>query len=149
VNITPLTATIAAALLLGSTPALASTNQSQQGPIHIDAAELYPGTWDSDDGIFFAGSLQVAFTNGNSTPATQVVFALQSSGYVVDRFDDVGSFAKGVSIKHGIPNVNGKNIDQIAVAKATFADGTVWTNPAVAPPVAPPAKVGVDVIKLY
>jgi hypothetical protein len=140
--------TLAAGLVLESAPAIASTNQSQVGPIHIDTVALYPGS-SPYDGIFIPGFLQIAFTNANSTPATEIVFAFESKGYVVDRFDDVGSFAQSVSIKHIIRNVNGKNIEQVAVEKATFADGTVWNNPAVAGLAARPSAGGIDVTKLF
>jgi hypothetical protein len=45
------------------------------------------------------------------------------------RIDDAGSFALGVTINHEFASQNG-SIQDVAVAQATFADGSVWNNPA-------------------
>jgi hypothetical protein len=72
-----------------------------------------------------------------SAPASDVVFLLESNGYVVDRFDDVGSFAPGVTVRHTFPESQPGGDFSVVVAAATFDDGTKWQNPAVA--VVPPA----------
>ncbi len=59
------------------------------------------------------------------------MFALETKDYVVDRFDDVGSFATGVFIKHSFAENELNSEMRVAVEKATFADGTVWVNPDV------------------
>jgi hypothetical protein len=149
VKLTSPAAALAAGLLLGSAPAFAATDQSQAGPIHIDAVFVYPGSSSAYDGIFIPGSLQITFVSDHSAPATAVVFAFTSHGFVVDRFDDVGSFAKGVTINHSIPYDNGERVERVAVEKATFADGTVWNNPAVAGPAVPAVGVGIKVTKPF
>jgi len=131
VNIKLATATLGAALILAAAPAFAADMQS--GPIHIDNVALYGGTGQNvaADIVVTPGSTAITFTNQYNFPATEVVFALESNGYVADRFDDVGSFATGVTIKHKFgENESGSNM-RVAVEKATFADGTVWVNPEV------------------
>ena len=130
-NIKLATATLGAALILAAAPAFAADMQS--GPIHIDNVALYGGTGQNvaADIVVTPGSTAITFTNQYNFPATEVVFALESNGYVADRFDDVGSFATGVTIKHKFgENESGSNM-RVAVEKATFADGTVWVNPEV------------------
>jgi len=138
-TITTLTATLGAALLLAGAPALASA-QTQSGPIRIDAVQLVSQSTSEHDIAPVAA--EIAFTNQGTATATDVVFALESdSGYVLDSYNDVGSFAPGVSIRHSFNDHNDPTEGQrVAVAKATFADGTVWNNPAVTlEPAATPA----------
>jgi hypothetical protein len=126
VNIKLATATLGAALILAGSPAFAADIQSE--PINIHNVAVYAGNTDPDN-VITRGSVAIAFTNEYKFPATEVVFALETSGYAADRFDDVGSFATGVTINH----VFGENLAnpgmRVAVEKATFADGMVWLNP--------------------
>jgi len=125
------TATLGAALILAGSPAFAADMQS--GPIYISNVSVYGGnTSDANvDNIITPGSAAIAFTNQYRFPATEVVFALETRGYVLDRFDDVGSFATGVTIKHTFGESESNSELRVAVEKATFADGTVWVNPDV------------------
>jgi hypothetical protein len=131
VNTKLATAILGAALILAGSPAFAADMQS--GPIHIDNVAVYGGNTSNAnaDNIITPGSAAVAFTNQYNFPATEVVFALESQGAVVDRFDDVGSFANGVTINHKFAENQAYAGMRVAVEKATFADGTVWVNPAV------------------
>lgn len=143
-NIKLAAATIGAALILAGSPAFAAGMQS--GPIHIDNVQIYGGTTtNADDGtIVVPGSTAIAFTNEYGSAATDVVFALENHGYVVDRFDDVGSFATGVSVVHQFA-VDQANLEmRVVVEKATFADGSVWTNPAVPQSTQPDMTIGVQ-----
>jgi hypothetical protein len=143
VNIKLATATLGAALILAGSPAFAADMQS--GPIHIDNVAVYGGTTSNEnaDNIITPGSAAIAFSNQYKFPATEVVFALVTNGYVAERLDDVGSFATGVTINHKFGE-NEPNSDlRVAVEKATFADGTVWVNPDV--PQATPADTTVGV----
>jgi hypothetical protein len=143
VNIKLAAATLGAALILAGSPAFAADMQS--GPIHIDNVAVYGGTMSNSntDNIITPGTAAIAFTNTYSFPATEVIFALETNGYVADRFDDVGSFAAGVTINHKFgENESGSGL-RVAVEKATFADGTVWVNPDV--PQATPADTTVGV----
>jgi hypothetical protein len=146
-NIKRAAATFGAALILAGTPAFASAADSQTQPIHIDNVQLYGGIFSdsSDDSVgFVPGSAAISFTNQYGSPATEIVFVLETNGYVIDRFDDIGSFATGTTIKHAFAeNQHGDHM-RVAVEKAVFADGTVWQNPDVAQvPEADPA-VGVE-----
>jgi hypothetical protein len=143
VNIKFATATLGAALILAGSPAFAADEQS--GPIHIDNVQIYGGnTTDANDStIIVPGSTAIAFTNHYGVPATDVVFTVGNHGYIVDRFDDAGSFATGVTINHKFAENLANPEMRVAVEKATFADGTVWVNPAVAQPTQADTTVGV------
>jgi hypothetical protein len=135
-----LAAALAGAVIFSSAPLLASAATSQPGPIHIDNVEVWApeDTTSRGESLVYPGSLRIAFTNSNNSPATEVVFALLNHGSVEMRLDDVGSFAPGVTINHAFPNQN-SSIQNVAIAQAKFADGTVWNNPAV--PAAPAVSV--------
>jgi hypothetical protein len=145
VNIKLATATLGAALILAGSPAFAADMQS--GPIHIDNVAVYGGmTSDANaDNIITPGSAAIAFTNQYNFPATEVVFALESNGYVVDRIEDAGSFATGVTINHKFGENESNPATRVAVEKATFADGTVWVNPDVPQSTQADPTVGVAV----
>lgn len=130
-TITSLTATLGAALLLAGAPALASAD-TQAGPIRVDAVQLISQSTSEYNTAPIAA--RISFTNEGSSPATDIVFALESdSGYVLDTYNDAGSFAPGVAVHHSFNDHNPSSEGQrVAVAKATFADGSVWTNPDVA-----------------
>jgi hypothetical protein len=147
VNIKLATATLGAALILAGSPAFASAADVQSGPIHINNVQIYGGnTPDANaDNIITPGSTAIAFTNQYNFPATEVVFALETQGYVADRFDDVGSFATGVTIKHTFGERELNSEMRVAVEKATFADGTVWVNPAVPQSTKADTAIGVAV----
>jgi len=146
VNIKLAAATLGAALILAGSPAFASDMQSR--PIHIDNVQVFGGnTSDANDNtIVLPGSTAISFTNHYGVPATDVVFTVQNQGYVVDRFNDVGSFATGVTIKHKFAENQANPEMRVAVEKATFADGSVWVNPDVAQSMQADATVGVAAI---
>jgi len=145
VNIKLATATLGAALILAASPAFAADMQSS--PIQITNVSLYGGYTinPNDDNVITPGSAVIAFTNQYNLPATEVVFALESNGFVADRFDDVGSFAKGVTIKHTFGENELNSQMRVAVEKATFADGSVWVNHAVPQSTKPDLTIGVAV----
>jgi hypothetical protein len=136
-----LTATLGAAVLLAAAPALASAADSQSSPIRLDNAQIF--STPSPDVDYFPGSADVAFTNENGVAATSIEFALVVNGIVLDRINDVGSFAPGVTIKHHFADSDSTPDQKIAVAKVTFADGSVWTNPDVSQAPVAPANVGI------
>jgi hypothetical protein len=146
VKIQLLTATVGAAILLAGAPAFAAPTDTT-GPIQINNVQAHGGASEDNDGSFnfIPASVSISFKNQSNSPATSVVFALENNGYVVGRFDDRGSFAKGTAIEHKFAlNQTGAN-ESVAVAEATFADGTVWHNPAVALEQQPVAPEGVQV----
>jgi hypothetical protein len=128
-NNTFLTAILATALTAGGSPAFATG--MQPAPIQIDKVAVYGGSVSDTgaDNIGTRGWAVVTFTNEYNAPATEVVFALETRGAIVDRFDDVGSFATGIAIKHRFEGKQSDSEMDIVVEKATFADGTVWVNP--------------------
>jgi len=145
-NIKRAAATLSAVLILAGAPTFASSTETQTGPIHIDNVQFYEDTFSStyeNSTGFVLGSAAISFANKYDSPVTEIVFVLETNGYVVDRFDDVGSFAAGATITHAFAeNQHGGDI-RVAVEEAMFADGTVWQNPDVSQePV--PASVSVE-----
>lgn len=141
------TATFGAAILLAGAPAFASAPTDTTAPIQINNVQAHGGGYEDNDGSFnvVPGSVSISFKNESNSPATSVVFALENNGYVVGRFDDRGTFAKGTTIKHNFAlNQTGAN-ETVAVAEATFADGSVWRNPAVTLEQQPAVPEGVQV----
>jgi hypothetical protein len=148
VNIKCVTATLAAALIIAGSPVLASAADMQSGPIHINALSFSGGfssDSDGDEANLLPGFANISFTNQNAVKATDVVFALETNGFVIDRFNDVGSFTPGVTIHHSFPESQPNDTMRVAVAEATFADGTVWQNPDVPAPLETNTNVGVGV----
>jgi hypothetical protein len=148
VNLKLAAATLGAALIIAGSPALASAADVQSGPIHINQLTIsggYSADADGDNATIVPGFVNISFTNQNAATATDVVFALETHGFVVDRFNDVGSFAPGVAIRHSFPQAQPADDMRVAVAKATFTDGTVWQNPDVPAPADLNTNVGVAV----
>jgi hypothetical protein len=128
------TATLGAALILAGAPALASAANLQPGPIHINGVKVSGGTFSDPDGFeptILPGMLHVSFTNRNAATANDVVFGVEMNGYVVKRFNDVGSFSTGTTIDHSFPETNPTGRMRVVVEKATFDNGRVWINPEV------------------
>jgi hypothetical protein len=125
-KITSVTAALGAALLLAGAPALATAAEMQTGPIQLNKVEITQSYGVRDQ--FSPGLVTVAFTNQNDAPATDIVFALESDGNVIDRYEDVGSYVKGETIRHSFQDDQINNDQQLTVEKATFADGSVWSN---------------------
>lgn len=130
-------ATLAVAALLAGSPAIASAQTQSQSPIRLDRVEITQSYGSRDE--FAPGLVTVAFTNENDAPATDIVFALESDGKVIDRYEDVGTYVKGETVRHSFQDAQIDNDQQLAVEKATFADGSVWSNPdtAFSPPITP------------
>jgi hypothetical protein len=124
-------ATVFAAIVVAGPPASASDAALQTEPIRISGAQLFSSRH-SDDNRDYPGSLGVEFTNTKVAAAVKVVFVIESSGgAILDRIDDVGSFATGVRVSHIFRDTFDTLDQRVAVATATFADGTTWSNPNV------------------
>jgi hypothetical protein len=122
-------AAIAACTILSGLPAvvLASTAGSND-PIVVSAVEATPPNVVDGSG---PGDVSVAFKNTAAVPATEVTFEFNVNGANADRFDDVGTFAPGVTINHTFLTEAGGSDWQLRIAKVTFADGTSWVNGSV------------------
>jgi hypothetical protein len=139
-------ATLGAALILAGAPGLASAANMQSGPIHINQVKVSGGTFSDSDGsetTILPGMVAISFTNRNASTANDVVFAVETNGYVAKRFNDVGSFSSGTTINHSFPEANPVDGMRVAVARATFDDGSVWINPDVPQPLPLDTHVGV------
>lgn len=148
-KITSIAATLGAAILLAGSPALASAADNQSAPIRLDNVQVEQSYGPQND--FNPGLVTVSFTNENDSPATDIIFALEANGRIIDRFEDVGSYAKGESVRHSFQDIQDNNNQQVAVEKVTFADGSVWNNPelALAPAIAAPAPAQLSDASLY
>jgi hypothetical protein len=148
VKVKLVTATLSAALILAGAPGLASAADIQSGPIHINQVKATGGFFSDADGseaTYLPGMVDISFTNRNAATANDVVFAVENNGYVAKRFNDVGSFSTGTTINHRFPETNPTDGMRVAVARATFDDGSVWVNPEVPQPLALDTHVGVAV----
>jgi hypothetical protein len=118
-----------AAVAIGAT-SIASAAPYQAAPIQIQNVHIVSRA--STDKSSAPIAAQIAFANANSVPATEVVFAVESDGAVIDRLDDVGTFATGATIVHNFPYNDLATNPSVEVAKVVFADGSTWYNPAFA-----------------
>jgi hypothetical protein len=144
INMNKLVATLGVALVFAALPTFAVAASAAANPIHIDSAHLFVGTISSD--VYEPRYVNIVFTNEYGSPATEVIFAVETDGVVVDRIDDVGNFSAGIAIDHNFVYENLTNNFSgvtVAVVKARFADGTVWNNPDVADVPAAPVPFGV------
>jgi hypothetical protein len=122
-----LAAALAATTIAAAAPAIASAETT--APVAISSVQNTPALGYLN--TYNPGLLTVAFQNTSDIPATDVVFELESNGKYLDRYDDAGSFAKGVSVKHSFNNWETALDQHVAVAEVKFADGSVWYNDAV------------------
>jgi hypothetical protein len=130
-NIKQTTASLAALMILAGGPAIAlATTNIANNPIAISDVNVQP---DSDDDGFGPGFVSLDFQNTSNVKATEVIFQLNVDGAKVGRFKDVGSFAPGVTVRHGFLNNSTSPDAQLTVAKVKFADGSEWVPPYVAP----------------
>ena len=123
-NIKQAAASIAALTILagGPTMALAATSFPID-PIAISNVNLQPDGESDGSG---PGFVSLQFQNTNNVAATEVVFELDVNGAKVNRFNDVGLFAPGVTVKHAFLNTSADGNAQVSVVKVKFADGSVW-----------------------
>jgi len=141
-KITSVAAALSAAILLAGAPALASADDTTSAPIRLDNVRIEQSYGPKDE--FAPGLVTVAFTNENDSPATDILFDLEDNGKVIDSFEDVGSYAKGQSVRHSFPDFQDDNNQQVVVDNVKFADGTSWSRPydAAAMAVPTPAQMG-------
>lgn len=82
-------------------------------------------------------TIAVSFTNESSTPATDVVFDLIDSQHrTIHTYDQRGTFAPNTEVVRQFPwdRIMDHQIGA-EVVEVTFADGSVWEQPAPAAPV--------------
>jgi hypothetical protein len=119
-----------AAVLVAGSPLAASAQTT--APVAIADSQIQQSY-----GIFsdfaYPGLVTVSFVNNRNVPATEVDLNVEANGQVVDSFQDVGTFSKGVTIRHNF-QTQATNLDQkVTVASVTYADGTTWSNEDAAP----------------
>jgi hypothetical protein len=119
---------IATAVLAVAAPVAASAQTT--APVTINSYFVQPQLPSASDTIPLPGLVAVSFTNHRNVAATEVDFAVEAGGSVVDQLTDVGTFSKDVAIRHTLQTTSVFGNSQIVVASVTFADGTTWTNDA-------------------
>ena len=132
-NIKLAAATIGSLMIIAGTPALASAANPQSAPIQIQRFDTTNRQLPDGDNNYNPGMSYVAFTNRSASPATDVKFALSTQTGAITHFNDVGTFAPGVTINHRIPQGPVDEFERITVEQVAFADATVWNNTEVAP----------------
>jgi hypothetical protein len=137
VTATPLAASAAQTAPIEAFAIVATTNATFGGPIQLNNVIIQPSAgWQNN--FAYPGLTEIQFTNRNASPATDIVFALRGTrGQVIGKIEDVGNYVQGQTVRHTFINNETDPNQQLTVEEATFADGSVWTNPA---PVAPIAR---------
>jgi hypothetical protein len=121
-----ITVSLAAALLLGGAPTLASADM-QDAPVQLDRVQfnqIY-----TPDNTLDPGLTTISFRNNGGKPATNVVFALKSRRNIVEMYEAAGSFAPGTAVKLNFPSVQSASDRDLAVLSVVYADGSIWLNP--------------------
>ena len=122
-------ATLGAAALILAAPAIASADTTA-APVQLNHVQITPSQNQSSE--YDPGTVAVAFTNEKAVPATDIEFALQSNdGKILDTFDANGSFAEGTLVRQNFADINLDQNQQLTIVRATFADGSTWTNDSV------------------
>ena len=129
------TAVLAAALTLAAAPALASADDmasnGPMSPIALSNVQYHAENTPDVMGTYGPAWAELTYTNQTSQPATEVVFAVTNSdGQPVDFYDDTGTISPGVTIDRTFSSLELADPDHVAVARVTFADGSMWVNPA-------------------
>jgi hypothetical protein len=119
----------AAALAVAAVPAVASAQPT--APVAMTDSIIQPYYGIHND-LTYSGLITVAFVNANPVPATEVDFAVQADGTTIDHFSDVGTFSKGVTIRHTFQTLDDAVNQSVKIESVTFADGTTWA-PQTAP----------------
>jgi len=134
-NIKQAAASLAAFTILAGGPAIALAGTGvSNNPIVVSSVNVQPDVQpDEDDSRFGPGFVNIEFQNTSSVKATEVDFEVAVDGAKVGRFKDVGSFAPGVTVRHGFLNGSTARDAQVSVARVKFADGSKWVPPYVAP----------------
>ncbi len=125
---------LGAAILAASAMAPPSANATENGPIQVVNTQFSGGFYQDaiHDMNILPASVEITFENQSNVDATDVVFAVNANGFV-DRFNDVGRFAKGVLIRHSFA-VNPFDVSgtpEVRVVQVSFADGTIWQSPPI------------------
>ncbi len=120
----------AAAIIVAGSPVIASAQTN--APVTVAESQIAPSLG-VHSGFAYPGLVSIAFVNNRNVPATEVDFDVEANGNVVDRFSDVGSFAKGVTIRHSFQTQADALNQRVTVASVTYADGTTWSSDEIAP----------------
>jgi hypothetical protein len=88
-----------------------------------------------NDSMVYQGHVRVAFRNDGDVTATAVTFDV-GDGSRTAHIVDVGTFSKGVTIKHEFHWLDARAGDTLQVVQVRYADGSVWNGdnaPAITP----------------
>jgi hypothetical protein len=116
-------------------PLYASPDAVINGPIHLDRVQISPADGFQNN-FAYLGIVTVAFTNTSAAPATEIVFGVRGTdGTIIGQYKDVGSYERGVRVRHSFTDVQSDPHQQLEVESATFADGSEWNNPGPTTPI--------------
>jgi hypothetical protein len=114
-------AAVAASLLSVAAPAAAMSNQ---GPIDVQSVTSVPA---SADDTLVPGVVQVVFQNTADVAAREVTFEITDLTGRTKDVEDVGTFAKGATIRHSFQVIRGGDSAQVRVVRVELADGSSWS----------------------
>lgn len=121
-------ATIAASALALTMPLAASS--APFSPVIVQSVATAPGH--TGEGI--PGDILVAFQNESDVTANAVEFRITDAHGADTLIDDVGTFAKGVTVRHDYRVRGLSDGGQAQVVEVKFEDGSVWELQAPAAP---------------
>jgi hypothetical protein len=114
------TAAIAASILALAAPAAAFTTQN---PIEVQSVFGSQG-YETTPGV-----VSIAFQNTADSAAREVTFVVNDAGGHSTQVEDVGTFAKGVTIRHEFHISKVTDGVRASVVHVELADGSSWDAP--------------------
>jgi hypothetical protein len=88
------------------------------------------------EGLVYQGHVRVTFRNDGDVTATAVTFDV-GDGSRNAHIVDVGTFSKGVTIKHEFHWLDTRAGDTLQVVQVRYADGSVWNGDGASTTAAP------------
>ena len=103
----------------------ASATSDVDSPVRINGMQIAPIV--RGDGDAESGTVTVSFTNLAPQAANEVLFLVHdSSGRVIDSYDDRGTFSQGATIRNTFTMRDAHSAPKVDVEKITFVDGSEW-----------------------
>jgi hypothetical protein len=122
----------------GAVAVVSATGTTIAGPIQLNNVTIQPSAgWQNN--FAYPGLTEITFTNRNTLPATDILFTLHGvRGRIIGQIEDAGTYAPGQTVRHTFINNEIDPTQYLTVEEATFADGSVWTNPGPIAPISRP-----------
>ena len=125
-------ATILGAGILGACMMALPVDAAEVGPIQIEHVQANGGYYQDaiHDMNVLPASLEITFENRANVDASDVIFSIESNGFV-NEIEDVGRFTKGIQIHHSFP-INPFSVTDapiVRVVRVSFVNGSTWQSP--------------------